>query len=111
MQESLWSLSYLSTKYTKIARLSLDFDQSLVCGYGHNEGLPNDEVIVFVVDNGGDAAVGVDLQEVWGFLLSLMEVEVHRFVRQPKFFENDGDFPKNLLVFRYHDLVQEHTSR
>ena len=33
---------------------------------------------------------------VWGLMLSLVEIEVHGLVRQPEFFENDGDFPKDL---------------
>ena len=48
-----------------------------------------------VVDDGGDATVGVDLQVVWSLVFSLFEIEIHGLVRQPEFFENDGGFPKN----------------
>ena len=61
MLDSLWSLSYLSTKYSKIARLSLDLDQPSTGVDGHGEDLPDDEVVVMVVNDGGDATVGVDL--------------------------------------------------
>ena len=69
-------------------------------GDNHSEHLPNGEVVVLVIDNGGDATVGVDLQVVWGLVLSLAEIEVDRFVRQPEFFENDGDFPEGRAGFR-----------
>ena len=78
--ESLWSLSYLSTKYWKIARVSLCLDQSSTSNNGHSGHLPNDEVVILVVDDGGDATVGVDLQVVWGLMLSLAEIEVHRLI-------------------------------
>jgi len=51
-----------------------------------------------VIDDGGDAAVGVDLQKFWSLLLFLAEIEIYRLVRQPEFFKNDGDFPKNRTV-------------
>jgi len=62
-----------------------------------NEYLPDSEVVVVVVDYGGDATVGVDLQKFWTLLLFLAEIEVHRFVRQPEFFKNNGDFPKSQI--------------
>jgi len=57
------------------------------------EHLPNGEVVVMVVDDGGDAAVGVNLQVFRSLLLFLAEIEVHGLIRQPEFFKNDGDFP------------------
>ena len=33
-------------------------------------------------------------------MLSLVELEVDMLVRQPKFFENNGDFPKNQVSFQ-----------
>ena len=48
-----------------------------------------------MVNDGRDATVRVDLQELWGLLLLFTQVEIHRFIRQPEFFENDRDFPKN----------------
>jgi len=90
----------LSTKYSRIARLSLDFDQPSTGGDGHGEDIPSDEVVVMVVDDGGNATVGVDLQVIWSLLLALAEVEVDRFVCQPEFFENDGNFPENRVGFQ-----------
>jgi hypothetical protein len=74
-------LSYLSTTYSKIARVSLDFCQQSVDDDGHNEDLPNGEVVVLVVNDGGDATVGVDLQVLWGLVLALAEIEIHGLVR------------------------------
>ena len=65
----MWSLSYLSTKYSRIVRVSLDFDQPSTGGGGHGEDLSNDEVVVMVVDDGGDATIGADLQIIWGLLV------------------------------------------
>ena len=79
--ESLWSLSYLSTKYSSIARVSLDYDQLQAWSDDHREHRPNSEVIVLVIDEGGNTTVGVDLQELWSLLFSLVEIEVHRLVR------------------------------
>jgi hypothetical protein len=97
--ESLWSLSYLSTTYSKIARVSLDSGQQSVGDGGHSEDLPNGEVVVSVVNDGGDAAVGVDLQILWTLVLLLAEIEVHGLVRQPEFFKDDGDFPRGRIGF------------
>jgi hypothetical protein len=84
----------LSTKYSNIARVSLDFDESSSNGDNCSGSLPNDEIVVAVVDDGGDATVRVDLQVLWRLVLFFAEVEVHRFVRQPQFFKDDGDFPE-----------------
>ena len=108
-------MSYLSTKYSKIARLSLDLDQPSTGVDGHGEDLPDDEVVVMVVNDGGDATVGVDLQVIWGLLLALVEVEVDRFVCQPEFFEDDGDFPDHRVSFQtslaFEENGNERTSR
>ena len=94
--DSLWSLSYLSTKYCRIARVSLDFDQPLpTAGDDHGEDLPNNEVVVVVIDDGGDTTVGVELQVFWALLFFLAEIEVDSLVRQSEFFKNDSGFPKN----------------
>jgi len=98
--DSLWSLSYLSTKYSKIAKVSLYFDQPPTDVGGYDEDLPNDGVVVMVVDDGGDATVGVDLQVIRSLVLTLGEVEVDRFVCQPEFFEDDGDFPGHRAGFQ-----------
>jgi len=90
----------LSTKYSKIARVSLDFDQPSTGVDGHGEDLPDDGVIVMVVDDGGDATVWVDLQVIWSLVLALGEVEVDRFVCQPEFFEDDGDLPGHRVIFQ-----------
>lgn len=79
--DNLRSLSYLSTRYTKIARVSLDLDRSAASGDDRSRHLPNDEIVVMMVDNGGDATIGIDLQEFRSLLLLLLEIEVDRFVR------------------------------
>lgn len=86
-------MSCLSTKYSKIARVSLDLDQSSASGDNHSQILPNDEIIVVVVNDGGDPAIGVDLQVFRSLVLLLEEIKVHRLARQPKFFKNHDDFP------------------
>ena len=100
MLDSLWSLSYLSTKYSTIARVSLGFGQSSTQWDRHDEDVPDDEVVVVMVDDGGDATVRIDLQVIWSLVFALAEVEVDRFIRQPEFFEDDGDFPENRVSFQ-----------
>jgi len=113
--DSLWSLSYLSTKYSKIARVSLDSDQPSTGVDGYCEDLPDDGVIVMVVDDGRDATVGVDLQVIWSLVFALVEVEVDRFVCQPEFFEDDGDLPGHRVSFQtsvaFEEGGNERTSR
>ena len=46
------------------------------------EDLPNNKVVVMVIDESGDAAVGVDLQEIWSLMFALGEVEVDSLVCQ-----------------------------
>ena len=93
-------MSYLSTKYSKIARVSLDADQTSASYDGLNQDLPNDEIVVMMVDDSGNAAVGIDLQVFRSLVFLLAEIEVHRFICQPKFFKYYGDFPKNRIEFR-----------
>ena len=100
MLDSLWSLSYLSTKYSTIARVSLGFCQSSTRWDRHGEDVPDDEIVVVMIDDGGDATVWIDLQIIWTLLLAFVEVEVDRFVRQPEFFEDDGGFPEARVSFR-----------
>jgi hypothetical protein len=91
--DNLWSLSYLSTKYSKIARVSLHYRQRSTVGDGDSEVLPNNEIVVVVVDDSRDATIRIDLQVFWSLLLFLAEIEIHRFVRQSEFFEDDHGFP------------------
>jgi hypothetical protein len=109
--DSLWSLSYLSTKYSKIARVSLNFIQPFAGGDDHRKDLPDDEIVVVVVDDGGDATVGVDLQVFWGLVFFLAEIEIHRFVRQPEFLKDDGGFPEDHISFQTARNWGEITSR
>ena len=97
--DTLLSLSYLSTKYSTIARVSLCFGQLSKSRDGHKEDVPNNEVVVVVVDNGGDATVGVDLQEIGALMFALREVEVDGFICQLELFKNDGDFPEKCIGF------------
>ena len=62
--------------------------------------LPNSEVVVVVVDDGGNATVRVYLHILRTLLFPLAEVEVHRLVRQPKFLKNNGDFPESQISFQ-----------
>ena len=79
-------------------RQSLPAVMSAVCQPRHyNPDQPNNEIVVLVVDDRRNAAVGIDLQVFWGFMFLLAEVEIHRFVRQPEFFKDYGDFPGNRL--------------
>ena len=98
--DSLWSLSYLSIKYSIIARLSLDLCQLSISSNDHGRRLPKDEVVVVLVNDGGNAAVRVYLQELRALLFFLAEVEVHRLVRQPEFFKNNGSFPESQIGFQ-----------
>ena len=58
------------------------------------DGAPEREVIVVVVDNGGDLAVGIDLDVLWIRLLAFLEVEILGLVGETKLLKNDGNFPK-----------------
>lgn len=60
-----------------------------------------------VVDDGGDATVRVELQVFWALVFFLAEIEVHRFVRQPKFFKDYGDFPANQIGLRRSSIQRE----
>lgn len=111
----MWSLSYLSTKYSRIARVSLGFDQPSTGGDRRSEDLPNDDVVIVVVNDGRDATVRVDLQVVWTLVLCLAEVEVDRFVRQPEFLKDDDSFPESRVssqtVVTFEEGGSKHASR
>ena len=83
-----------------MARVSLDADQLSDNAGDHDGDLPNDEIVVVMVDDGGDAAVGIDLQVFRTLVFLLAEIEVHGFVRQPEFFKNDGGFPEDQVELR-----------
>ena len=55
---------------------------------------PEREVVVVVVDDGRDAAVGVELGVLRPLLLALLEVEIDRLVRETELFKDNGDFPR-----------------
>ena len=55
--------------------------------------LPDDEVAVLVVDEGGDAAVRVQLRVRGRRLLVLGEVEVDGLVGEPELVEQERDLP------------------
>lgn len=71
----------LSTKYSKIARVSLDLDQPSASGDDNSQILPNGEIVVIVADDDRDAAVGVELQVFQSFVFLLGEIKEHRSVR------------------------------
>ena len=56
-------------------------------------GLPEDEVPIVMVNQGGDTAVRVVLGVFRSLLLVLAKVEVDRLVRESKLFENVDDLP------------------
>lgn len=56
--------------------------------------VPEDEIVVLVVDDGRNAAVGVELDVLGRLLLVLLEVKVYGAVGQAEFFENDGNLPE-----------------
>ena len=55
--------------------------------------LPDNEVVVAVVDDSRDAAIGVVLGELGSFVLAFLEVKIDRFVRQAKLREHESDLP------------------
>ena len=73
----------------------------------YSQDLPNGKIVVVVVDDGGDAAVWIDLQVFRSLVFLLAVFEVHRFIRQPKFFKYYGDFPENRFGFRWPLIRQE----
>ena len=54
---------------------------------------PDREVVVLVVDERRDAAVGVVLGVLWRLVLALLEVEVDRLVSQAELLQDEGDLP------------------
>ena len=55
--------------------------------------LPDDEVSVLMIDEGGDATVRVELGVFGGLVLVLAEVEVDRLIGEPEFLEYSHDLP------------------
>ena len=66
----------------------------------YSKGLPKNEIVVVVVDNGGDTTIGIEPQEFRALVFLRNEIEVHRLVRQLEFFENDSDFPESGIEFQ-----------
>ena len=92
--EILWSLSYLSARYPQIARVSLISLNSPPEAIDRSKGLPNYEIVVVVINDSGDTTIGIDLQVFRILLLLLAKIEVQSLIRQPEFFEHDGNFPE-----------------
>ena len=59
-----------------------------------SKGLPNDEIVVVVINDSGDTTIGIDLQVFRILLFLLAQIEVQSLIRQPEFFEHDGNFPE-----------------
>lgn len=55
--------------------------------------VPEDEIVVLVVDDGRDATVRVELDVLGRLLLILFEVKIYGVIGQAEFFENDGNLP------------------
>lgn len=53
-----------------------------------------------MVDDCGDATVGVYLQVLRALLLLLAKIEVHGLIRQPEFLENDSSSPADGIGFQ-----------
>lgn len=90
-----FSLSYLSTKYNKIALDSLHDAQ--LCSVSRRNNIrifsPNDEIIIVVVNEGRNTTIRVVLRVFLCFLLLCREVEVDRFIAQAKLVHEKGSFP------------------
>ena len=57
--------------------------------------LPDNEVVVVMINEGWDTAVGVILGELGGLVFALLELEVHRLVGESELLKNDGGLPVN----------------
>ena len=90
-----------------IARLSLQFNQPAVNRDGDSECLPNGEVVVVVVDDGWNATVWINLQVFLVLLFFLAEIEVDRFICQPKFLEDDCDLPVIRIYLMIHQICEK----
>ena len=55
--------------------------------------VPDNKVAGLVVDEGGDAAVRVQLRVLGRLLLALAEVEVDALVCEPELLKDERDFP------------------
>ena len=60
------------------------------------ENAPENEVIVLVVDEGGNTSVWVVLHVIGALLFLLLEVKEDCFVCKAKLFQDDGDLPDEL---------------
>ena len=48
----------------------------------YNKDLPKNEIVVVVVDNGGDTTIGIEPQEFRALVFLRNEIEVHRLHRE-----------------------------
>ena len=55
--------------------------------------VPDNKVTVFVVDEGGDTAIRVEIRVLLSFLFTFVEVEVDKGVIKTKFLKNENDLP------------------
>ena len=60
-------------------------------------GLPDDEVAVLMVDDGGDPAIWVQFGMFGRHMLVLEEIQVDRFVGKSELFGEDCFLPKDVL--------------
>lgn len=56
-------------------------------------GLPDGNILVLVVDQGGNATVWIVLGVFWLLVLTLVEVEVDGVVCETELLEDNGNFP------------------
>ena len=68
--------------------------------------LPENEIIVLVVNDGRNTTVGVVFGVLRALLLALTEVEVDGFVRKAKLLEDEGNLPIIAQSELYRELVQ-----
>lgn len=60
-------------------------------------GVPYDEVVFLVINEGRNPAIGVDGSERCTLLLTLAQVKVDEFVLEPELFENNDHLPIKIV--------------
>ena len=60
--------------------------------------LPQNEVIIGVVVDRWNTTVGIVLGKFGGFVFSLLEIQVDRFVGQAEFVKHKGDLPGSVCL-------------
>lgn len=64
---------------------------------------PENEVIVLVVNQGRNTTVRVIFSELWLLLITGLEIEVDRLVREAEFLEYKGNLPARVVSYLRHE--------